>query len=96
MTFGLLAGLLGAILEEIQILIIMQVERNRAIGAIHLERFQGFMAAGIARAFERAHAAIGKTREQHAGIVDRHGRRLTCFLVHAFLDECLGGRDHRD
>ena len=90
----LLAGLLGAILEEVEPLGLVQVEAHGAIGTVELEGLLCLVAAGVARALEHPHGTVGEAADKDAGIVDAHGLNLAGLLMQPLLHKGLGLRQH--
>ncbi len=74
--FRLLAGLLLRVLEVLQILGFFQIEVQAAVSAVHFERVEVLAAARVPCRFERAHRAIRKLGQEHAGIIDTDGLNL--------------------
>ncbi len=86
---GLLAGLFLDVLEKLQVLGLLEVEVEAAVGAVQLEGVVVLAAAGVAGGFEGAQGAVSELGEEHAGVVDADGLHLAGDGVLALLDEGL-------
>ena len=97
MVFDLLAGFRVGVLEILKDVRVFQIEKDRAVLAVDLEGAVVFAAPGVARAFERAHRAVGEKGQKHAGVVDVYRLDLASVGMLALANEGLsGGHDALD
>ena len=80
--------------EVLQDVRVFQIEIDRAVLAVELESVMVLSAAGVARALESAHRAVGEDGQEHAGVVDRDRLDLARLGVLPLLDERFGGGGH--